>query len=245
MLVWLGETVRPTRDADLLALGEVTTQSLSQILADICRLDVEPDGLEFLPASIRVSPIRPEDAYGGLRATVEARLGKARLRLQLDVGIGDAVSPKPVWLDYPVLLDLPAPRLRAYRPETAIAEKLHAMVVLGEANSRMRDFFDIHTLSEREKFDRATLVRAVRATFKRRRTPLPAASPLAFTPAFAAIPAKRSQWQAFLRRNRLLSAPADLTRVIAEIAAFLGPVITAARDEKAPGGSWPPGGPWR
>lgn len=100
-------------------------------------------------------------------------MGKARLRVRIDVGIGDAVTPAPVWLEYPGLLDLPRARLRAYRPETAIAEKLHAMVVLGEANSRMRDFFDVHALAKSGRFEGALLVRAVRATFERRGTPLP------------------------------------------------------------------------
>lgn len=245
MLVWLGETVRPTRDADLLGLGDITEQSLTQVFTDVCRLEVEPDGLEFLPSSIRVSAIRAEDAYGGLRATLEARLGKARLRVQADVGLGDAVSPDPVWLDYPALLDFPRPRLRAYRPETAIAEKLHAMVVLGEANSRMRDFFDIHALAQHLRFEGDVLARALHATFERRRTPIPEALPIALTPAFAAVREKQVQWQGFLRRNGGLAAPQELNTVVARIAAFLEPVIAAARRGKMLRSAWPPEGPWR
>ncbi len=244
MLVWLGESVRPTRDADLLGFGEITEPSLAQMLADVCVLEVEPDGIEFLPSSIHVSTIRAEDAYGGLRATLEARLGKARLRVQLDVGIGDAVSPDPEWLEYPALLDFPRPRLRAYRPETAIAEKLHAMVVLGEANSRMRDFFDIHALAQHERFEGDVLARALRATFERRRTPIPEALPLALTPAFAASREKQVQWQGFLRRSSALAAPAELAVVVAGIAAFLEPVITAARRGRTLRTAWPAGGPW-
>ncbi len=115
MLVWLGETIRPTRDADLLGFGDLSEQSLAQIFTDVCNTDVEADGLHTLPSSIRVAPIRPEDPYGGLRTTLQARLGKARLRVQVDVGIGDAVTPEPEWLEYPGLLDLPRPRLRACR----------------------------------------------------------------------------------------------------------------------------------
>lgn len=245
MLVWLGETVRATRDADLLGFGEITVQSLTQMFTDVCRIEVEPDGLEFLPSSIRVSPIREEDAYGGMRATLEARLGKARLHVQVDVGIGDDVSPDPVWLEYPALLDLPRPRLRAYRPETAIAEKLHAMVVLGEANSRMRDFFDIHALAQHERFDGDVLARAVRATFERRRTPISEALPLALTPAFAANREKQVQWQGFLQKNAVLVAPPDLSTVVAGIAVFLEPVIAAARRAEPFVHLWLPGGPWQ
>jgi predicted nucleotidyltransferase component of viral defense system len=244
MLVWLGETIRPTRDADLLGFGEVTQQSLVGILTDVCNLDVEPDGLQFLPSSIRIAPIRQEDAYGGLRATIQARLGNARLHVQVDVGIGDAVVPEPDWLEYPSLLDFPMPRLKAYRPETAIAEKLHAMVMLGEANSRMRDFFDIHALSEHHRFDGDILTRAVRATFERRRTPIPESLPLAMTPAFAAIHAKQMQWQGFLGKSGLNSAPPQLSDVVVRIAAFLEPIITAARGSATLKLAWIPGGPW-
>jgi len=230
MLVWLGETIRPTRDADLLGFGDLSQRSLTQIFTEICKVDVEPDGLEFLPSSIRVGQIRAEDVYGGMRATLEARLGKARLHVQVDIGIGDAVTPEPEWLEYPSLLDLPRPRLRAYRPETSIAEKLHAMVVLGEANSRLRDFFDILALAEHEQFDSDVLARAVRATFDRRRTAIPETLPLALTAAFAAIPGKQVQWQSFLRKGGFTSAPSELAEVVSRIAIFLEPVIAAARD---------------
>lgn len=245
MLVWLGETIRPTRDADLLGFGELSEQSLARIFGEVCAAHVEPDGLNYLPSSIRVTPIRQEDPYGGLRATFQALLGKARLRVQVDVGIGDAVTPEPEWLDYPGLLDFPRARLRAYRPETAIAEKLHAMVVLGATNSRMRDFFDIYALSEHKRFDGPRLARAVHATFARRRTAIPEALPLALTPEFAAMQAKQSQWQGFMRKNGLTSAPADLGQTIERVATFLEPVITAARRDAPLALAWQPGGPWK
>jgi len=244
MVVWLGETIRPTRDGDLLGFGDLSPRSLSTLLADVCAVAVEPDGIEFLPESIRVAPIRREEVYGGLRATLQARLGKARLRVQLDVGIGDAVIPEPEWLEYPGLLDFPRPRLRAYRPETTIAEKLHAMVVLGQANSRMRDFFDIFVLAERRRFGGRPLADAVRATFERRRTSIPESLPLALTPDFAALPGKQAQWAGFLRKGGLASPPAELGVVVARIAHFLEPVIAAARGSSSFGDSWVPGGPW-
>jgi predicted nucleotidyltransferase component of viral defense system len=245
MLVWLGETIRPTRDGDLLGFGDLSARALTQILEEVCSVGVEPDGLEYLPASIRVVPIRPENAYGGMRATLHGRLGKARLRVQLDVGIGDAVIPEPEWLEYPSLLDFPRPRLKAYRPETTIAEKLHAMVVLGEANSRMRDFFDIFALAERLPFEGRRLAEAVRATFERRRTTIPEVTPLALRPAFAALTDKQAQWQGFLRKNGLSSAPVEFGEVVARLAEFLAPVIAASRRASSFGDTWPPGGPWK
>ena len=244
MLVWLGETIRPTRDADLLGFGDLSENSLAGIFTDICAVEVEPDAMHYLPSTVRVTPIRPEAAYGGMRVTLQARLGAARLRVQVDVGIGDAVTPEPVWLDYPGLLDFPRPRMRAYRPETAIAEKFHAMVVLGAANSRMRDFFDICALSERARFDARVLAEAVRATFERRRTPLTADTPLALTPEFASMRDKQAQWRGFLSKNGLTSTPADLERTIERLAAFLGPVHAALALGQPFTAAWPPGGPW-
>ncbi len=245
MLVWLGETLRPTRDADLLGIGELSEASLANILRDVCTTEVEPDALEYLVSSIRVSPIRADDAYGGLRAELHARMGKAKIRVQIDVGIGDAVTPAPEWLDYPSLLDFPSPRMRAYRPETAIAEKLHAMVVLGEANSRMRDSFDVYALAERETFDGDLLARAIRATFDRRRAAIPDVLPLALTAKFGELRAKQIQWQGFVRKSRITSAPAELSSVVERIAEFLEPVIIAARTAATLELGWQPNSRWK
>ncbi len=245
MLAWLGETIRPTRDADLLGFGDLSESALAAILREILSVEVEADGLAFDLSSIRIEPIRREDAYGGRRATFVAVLGAARLKVQVDVGIGDAVDPAPELLEYPSLLDLPRPRLRAYRPETAIAEKLHAMVTLGAANSRMRDFFDIHALATRGTFEGAVLARALRATFERRGTPIPLETPLALTPAFAAIDGKEAQWVAYIRKNSIRSAPDSLGHVIPIVENFLGPVMAAARTGSPFTAFWPSGGPWR
>ncbi|MGH7503936.1 MAG: nucleotidyl transferase AbiEii/AbiGii toxin family protein [Longimicrobiales bacterium] len=211
LLVWLGETIRPTRDADLLGFGELDADTLAlalaSLFAEVCVIPVEPDGLVFDTASICVAAIRPEEAYGGQRVTLVARLGRDRLQVQVDVGIGDAVTPAPEWLDYPSLLDLPRPCLRAYRPETAIAERVHAMVTLGSKNNRMRDFFDIHVLAAQMSFEGELLARALHLTFERRRTPIPADAPIALTAGFADIEGKDAQRTAFVRRNRLTTAP--------------------------------------
>ena len=244
LLVWLGETIRPTRDADLLGFGELDAAALAATIAEICAIEVEPDGLTFDLTSIKVSSIRPDDAYGGQRVTLLARLGPARIRVQIDVGIGDAVVPDPEWIDYPSLLDLPRPRLRAYRPETAIAEKVHAMVVLGSSNSRMRDFFDVYALAAHEPFVGDRLAAALRATFTRRRTVIPSELPLALTAAFADVEGKDAQWAGFLRRNRLTSAPTDLAAVVSGVARFIGPVLAAVREETPLNRHWPAGGPW-
>ncbi len=245
LLVWLGENTRPTRDADLLGLGELSADALRRTFADICVIHVEPDGLTFDPASVRVSAIRPDDNYGGQRINIRGRLGQARLSVQVDVGIGDDPTPAPTWLDYPSLLDFPRPRLRAYLRESVIAEKVHAMVTLGSKNSRMRDFFDVHALATHHAFDGDVLAGSLRATFARRRTDIPASPiPIALTRAFAALEGKRAQWTGFVRRSRLTSAPSELETVIEGVAAFVGPVLIAAARGVSFSATWVAGGPW-
>jgi predicted nucleotidyltransferase component of viral defense system len=245
MLVWLGETLRPTRDADLLGFGELDAESLARIFAEVCEIPVEPDCLEFDVKSLRVAPIRAEDAYGGQRVSLIARLGPARIRVQVDIGIGDDVFPEPVWLEYPSLLGLPPARLRAYCKETAIAEKVHAMVELGSKNSRMRDFFDIQALAAAEKFDGRLISRPLVTTFARRTTTVPSSLPLALTQAFAEIEGKPAQWAAFVRRLPGTSAPSDLASVVEAVSLFVGPVVLAAGKGERFVGRWEPGGPWR
>jgi len=169
MLAWLGEGLRPTSDADLLGFGELSEESLGRILHEVADQEVEPDAVVFEKGSVRVEPIRAEDDYGGWRATLRARVGAARLTVQVDVGVGDAVAPAPEWLDYPGLLDLPSPRLRAYPRESVIAEKLHAIVRFGTRNSRMKDYFDLRALAREGVVDETILADAITATFERQR----------------------------------------------------------------------------
>lgn len=244
MLIWIGETVRPTRDADLLGFGDLSYKTLTQIFREICTQDVEADGMEYLPDSVIVAPIREDNPYGGWRVTLEARLGTARLHLQVDIGIGDAVTPEPGWVELPQLLDFPAPRLRCYRPETTIAEKLETMVSLGLRNSRMKDYFDVYVLSEHEAFDGRLLSDAIRNTFKRRNTVIPSELPMALSHEFATDVGKVVQWGSFLRRIKEGSIPADLGKVIERLVAFLGPVLAAVRNQEEFSSQWPPGGPW-
>lgn len=245
LLVWLGETIRPTRDADLLGYGDLSDEALAVIFAEICLLDVVPDGVLFDADTINVAAIRPEDSYGGKRVTLIGWLGSARIRVQVDVGIGDVTVPAPEWLDYPSLLNLPQPRLLAYLPETAIAEKVHAMVFLGMKNSRLRDFFDIFSLMKHEPFDGALLFSAICATFERRDTAIPTGIPIALTPTFAMAADKRAQWQGFLRNNHLTKVPGDLDDVISALTEFLGPLFEAAASGSEFKHAWPPGGPWQ
>lgn len=245
MLIWIGESTRMTRDADLLGFGEITDAELGRIMADICMEPVVDDGMEYLAKSIRITPIREETVYGGRRVKLQARLGNARLPIQVDVGIGDAVMPEPEWVELPQILDLPAPRLRAYRPETSIAEKLETIVARGLLNSRLKDYFDIYVLSAREPFELQVLSGAVRNTFERRGTSIPPELPDGLTRAFADVPGKMLQWRGFLEKSSVVDISEDLGDVVASIAEFLGPAIVGAQGRGNPDWHWPPGGPWR
>ena len=244
LLMWLGEPIRPTKDVDLLGFGDTSAEALKRVFVQLCAIDSPDDGLTFLPDSVHVEAIREDHEYGGMRVKLMAMLGNVRIPLQVDVGAGDAVVPPPEMLDYPGLLDLPRARLRAYRPETAIAEKTEAMVRLAQANSRMKDFFDIHRLADTRTFDGETMRLAVTATFTRRGIEIPVERPLALTSEFADDAQKKVQWAAFVRRARRPEL-ADLPAVIATLDRFLWPVLqAAARGEPWPH-TWSKGGPWK
>lgn len=229
LLVWLGETLRPTRDADLLGFGELSDDALKEIFGEVCTVEVERDAVTFLPDTVEVHAIRDQEAYGGRRVTLQARLGPARIRVQVDIGIGDAVVPGPQWLEYPSLLDLPRPRLRAYPREVVVAEKLHAMVLLGMRNSRMKDYFDVHALLREGGMNARHLASAIAATFERRRTDVPEGVPVGLSDAFSDDAGHQIRWRAFLDRNRLQRP--SLAHLVREIRDGLGQVLVEARRE--------------
>jgi predicted nucleotidyltransferase component of viral defense system len=244
MLLWLGEKIRPTKDIDLLGFGDTSAEELKRVFTALCEQKTAGDGLDFLAQTVQVEAIREQQEYGGMRVSLTVQLGNIKIPLQVDVGVGDAVVPPPEILDYPGLLDLPRARVRAYRPETSIAEKCEAMVRLAAANSRMKDFSDIYSLASARSFDGETLRAALAATFSRRETAIPTPLPLALTSEFSADAQKRRQWDAFVRRNRLSDAPQSLDQIVEKIAEFLGPVLQAVAADRPWRRHWTPNGPW-
>jgi hypothetical protein len=242
--VWTGEMHRPTRDLDLLGFGENTAAALAEVFRSLCQVAACDDGLDFLPDTITAGPIREDQEYGGQRIRLEARLGNARIGLQVDVGFGDAITPRPEIISYPTLLGMPAPRLRAYPRETVVAEKLQAMVQLGMTNSRMKDFYDLHLMAQTFPFSGPTLREAIAATFARRTTEIPNGVSIALTDTFAKDDMKGKQWAAFLKRNELAEKARELLQVVEDLAAFLIPPMTAARGGEDFPQTWKPGGPW-
>ncbi len=229
---WTGDPFRPTQDLDLLGFGDATVLALSQVFRAVCRQATDDDGLMFDVDGLSVETIRDNQVYGGARVKTVAFLGKIRIPIQVDVGFGDAVTPKARSIEFPSLLHGTGPRLRAYPRETVVAEKFQALVALGLPNSRMKDFYDLVALSRLFPFKGRTLAAALAATFERRGTPLPVRRPVGLSAAFGADPAKIGQWNAFRRREHLLLEVPDLASVTDEIAAFVMPPARAARADE-------------
>ena len=240
--LWFDIPHRPTRDADFLGLGSTELPDLETIFRNVCTVDAE-DGVTFRPETVQAVEIRKEANYAGVRVTLLGLIDGARCQVQIDIGFGDAVTPGPEEVQYPVMLpDFDAPKLRVYPRYTVVAEKLEAMATLGIANSRMKDFFDLWILSRHTNFDGDTLRRAIRATFVRRKTPLPADVPFGLTDDFARDTQKQTQWQAFLGKNRL--EVNELAVLVAALREFLLPPISAASADIHFPQLWPAGGPW-
>lgn len=243
--LWSDRPYRATLDLDLLRRGDGAFEAIRDDLSAIVVTLAPADAVEFDGERIRFEPIRAENEYAGTRAMLPARSGSARLVLQIDVGVADAVWPAPQICAYPTLLEFPAPELLAYPREAVVAEKFEAMVVLGDRNSRIKDFFDLHYLATEFEFDRATLVEAVRRTFERRQTPIPAQTPIALTRDYWDNPSRPAQVRAFARRARI-AVPEDFADECARtLDAFISPLLEDLRSGRVRAGKWPYGGPWQ
>jgi len=242
LVAWHSPVTRPTRDIDLLGRLDNAPEAMVTVMQAICNQPAPEDGLRFDAENVTGERINEGASYTGVRARLVAYLGQARIPIQVDIGFGDPLVPGPAWVRLPTILDIPAAELWGYSRESAIAEKVQAMVMLGELNSRMKDFYDIWLLSNLYEFDGATLCRALQATFAQRgmQITLPV---IALEEPFAS-PVHETQWRAFLRRSRL-AEPATLQKTIKTISAFLYPPLRALAEGHECSQHWVPGGPWR
>ncbi|WP_114227205.1 MULTISPECIES: nucleotidyl transferase AbiEii/AbiGii toxin family protein [Sphingomonas] len=245
MTTWFDDPHRPTRDIDLLCFGDPRPDEMLQVFREICSIQ-EKDGVEFDVDSLGVTANREDLAYGGLRLQTYATISGARLRIIIDIGFGDSTEPGLEELELPVLLDQPQPHLRAYARETVVAEKFQAMVMLGQANSRLKDYYDLWLLARSYEFDPHRLAGAIAATFRRRGTPIPTDVPDGLKREFYEDRAKTSQWRAFV--DDVAVDPGSLADVAAALSDFLMPAARAgasltdggADGSAAGGGSDPP-----
>lgn len=241
--LWFDISHRPTRDADFLGYGPSEPLELQDVFKEICIVESE-DGIQFQANTVKATEIRKDANYAGVRITLLGILDGARCHLQVDVGFGDAVTPEPESVEYPTLIaGLDSPKLRAYPKYTVIAEKFQALTSLGIANSRMKDYFDLWTLSQHSGFNGKILQSAIFATFERRGTPLRKETPFGLTDEFTTDTQKQTQWKAFIRKNNL-QAP-SLTEVANVIRDFLMPPVISAATDSSFTSDWDAGGPWK
>ena len=234
--LWFDVPLRPTRDMELLGFGLAEEPHLIAAFTDLCALDVD-DGIRFDAQSIQAAEIRKEANYAGIRVTLLGWIDGARCPIQVDVGYGDAVTPGPEAVEYPVMLDeFPAPKLRVCPRYTVVAEKFEALITLGMANSRMKDYFDLWVLARHSDFEGEVLREAIGATLSRRGTDIPTDVPFGLTDAFATDAQKQMQWQGFLNKNRLEALM--LEQVIDDLRKFLLPPLNALSSEQVFNRTW-------
>ena len=243
--LWTPAPYRATADLDLLGFGDDAPERICAVFRNICVLEVPNDGVIFKPETLEVVITRIEVEYGGIRLTMIAEVAGARLPVRIDIGFGDVVTPSVREIDYPSMLDMPAPRLRAYPPETVIAEKFQALVFLGMSNSRIKDMFDLWTISETFSFDGNIIADAIRATFERRHTAIPTVKPIALTVAFSQDATKQAQWRGFLRRAAITTSPDSFAELQSKVAAFVLPPTEALAASTTFDRKWEAGNRWR
>jgi len=224
-LAWRAPLTRPTRDIDFLGYTSNSVDNLVQIVQDVCVQPVETDGMIFDSTSVQGEIIKEEADYQGVRVSFLGFLGNAQIHMRLDIGFADVVTPSPGELELPTILEnMSKPCIRAYPPETVIAEKFQAMIVLGMINSRMKDFYDIWFMAQSMEFDFHLLREAVLNTLNRRKTDIPKETPTAFANEFA--DQKQVLWAVFLKKNQIEDAPKSLVDTIQVLKVFLGPIIS-------------------
>ena len=224
LLVWKAQVLRSTMDIDMLGKMKNNPEAVIDMVREICRQEVEPDGVVFDPDSVRAERITEDADYEGVRVHFRGAMDTARIAIQLDVGFGDVVVPSPKLMAYPTILDLPAPKVSGYSRESMIAEKFEAMVKRGVMSSRMKDIWDIQLLSRQFDFDGKTLAAAIAETFSKRHTDIPA-DLIALTETFVKDKTKVAQWKAFLRKNRMTADADTFAGAVHAVSVFLKPVV--------------------
>jgi hypothetical protein len=240
---WTGLMSRPTMDIDLLGNIDNSIDLIVAIFKEVCETEVEKDGIVFQKDTVTASRITEDADYKGIRVLLRGNLSIIRLSLQIDIGFGDVIIPKPGKVKYPVFFDFPQPELNGYTMESTIAEKFQAMVKLGLLNSRMKDFYDIWLLSRRFDFKDETLIEAIKKTFEKRKTLL-TSEPTIFNSTFMKDDTKQTQWQGFIKKTKLTDAPTSFEDVAGGIKIFLQPIVVSMINKQTLRIFWAAPGPW-
>jgi len=243
--VWQVPERRATLDIDFLANYDRRAEAIEKVIKDVCNMSVTPDGLVFDTETVKAQNIREQMEYEGVRVKFIGLLNRSRIPMQIDVGFGDAVYPKPEFIEYPVILDFPKPYLKGYPPETVLSEKFEAMIKLGLLNSRMKDFYDIWLMIRRFDFKGSLLIEALKGTFKHRGTILPEGPPFFDEEIYDTRSDRQTLWKAFLNKADIKLAPEKLSEVAKEIEDFLLEPLKAIKNDYEFDKVWKSSGPWR
>jgi predicted nucleotidyltransferase component of viral defense system len=236
------QTYRTTKDIDFLKTGDSDAHHILESLKDICSIAYPEDAVEFDLDSISIQDIREHNAYQGQRAKIQTHIGKARVMLQIDIGIGDSIYPDPIRKKVPPLLEMDEPEIESYPIETIIAEKLEAIIALSLLTSRMKDFYDLYIISKTFTLGYEDVSKAVRQTFARRKTALPNETPAVFTEQVSLDSVKQTQWKAFVRKLRNAHSSLELWEVIDRISEFTNVLWNP---DPEPPHVWDPSSGWK
>ena len=243
--VWQVPGRRTTLDIDFSAHYDNQIAAIEEVINDVCNVGVIPDGLVFDPSTIKGQRIKENADYEGIRVKFRGFLGRTRITMQIDVGFGDVIYPKPTAIDYPVILDLPKPHLKGYPAESVISEKFEAMVKVGLLNNRMKDFYDILLMMRQYDFNGTELVEALKRTFEHRKTPLPEHKPLFAEEIYNEKSDRQALWKAFLQKGDIKNAPEKLCTTAREIEKFLISPLNAIHRGQEFSKHWEASGLWR
>ena len=208
---------RPTLDIDFLG-NNISNEGTSIIAAfkEICSVPFEEDGVVFDVEHITAQNITEFKDYHGIRLSIPVKMDSIAQVLTMDIGFGDVVTPSPVNLDFPILLEhLPCANILAYSLETVIAEKMHAIIDLADQSSRMKDYYDLHRILKEEKYDSEVLQEAIIRTFENRHTPYDE-NTMFFRKDFGINQQMEVRWKAFMRK---ITKATDLS--FSEVVAFI------------------------
>ena len=230
-----GEYARVTRDIDLLA------RHISNEVSEMRRLFEEifsiacDDALTFDMNTLEVNRITEFKEYHGINVSIMAYLDRTRVPVSIDIGFDDIIYPDRVRMDFPVLLGMEVPKVYAYPVYSIIAEKFEAIVSLGDANSRYKDFYDIHVLAGKSNLDGRELKEAVRETFAHRGTGFD--DIIAFAENFVESPIHQNRWKAFLKKKKAM-IDVEFGDAVALIRKLLGPIVDSITNESDFHASW-------
>lgn len=216
-----GEFARVTRDIDLLARNMPNNvEDMKKVFENIFSIEYD-DALRYDLNTLEVRGITEFKEYHGVNVFIMAYLDRTKVPVSIDIGFGDYIYPDRVKMEFPVLLDMEVPEIFAYSISSVISEKFEAIVSLGDANSRYKDFYDIYILADRYDLDGKELKKAIRETFEHRGTGFD--DIFAFTDDFLRSEIHQNRWNAFLKKKTLVNA--ELEDVIELLKTLLLPIV--------------------